>query len=159
MSNVFCNFNNSKYSAKVRNNKILITTKIKQDGFVNYIDVLGQEHNDLFMKELDLNEVEVVYKENIEFCYKGTYFQLFSSTIKPENIKNNRFMLFTDSEKLAQEYAFEKKEQFVFAKDITREQIEKIKIIQNPIKSFEAYGINETIIEKENIEEWLLAEM
>lgn len=159
MSNVFCNFKNSKYSAKIRNNKILITTKTKQDGFVNYIDVLGQEHNDLFMKELDLNEVEVVYKENIELCYKGIYFQLFSSTIKPENIKDNRFMLFTDSEKLAQEYAFEKKEQFVFVKDITREQIEKIKIIQNPIKGFEAYGINETIIEKENIEEWLLMEM
>ena len=120
--------------------------------------MLGQEHNDLFMKDLDLGEVEVVYKENIEICYNGIYFQLFTSSIKLENIKDNRFTIFTDSEKLAQEYAFEKKEQFVFVKDITREQIEKIKIIQNPIKGFETHGINEIIFGKEDIEKWLLTE-
>lgn len=64
-------------------------------------------------------------------------------------------MLFTDSEKLAQKYDFEKKEQFVFSKKIAKDQIESIRILQKPIKEFEAYGVKETIIEKEDIDAWL----
>lgn len=154
---MYCNYKKSKYKAKIRNKKILITSKIKQEGFNNYIDVLGNEHSNLFMKEVDFNEVEVVYKEKIEIGFKGICFQLFSSTITQENIVKDRFTLFTSSEKLAKEYSFEKKEQFVFTKDISKEQIEMIKIIQSPIKEFEAYGIKEIIIEKNDIDEWLLS--
>lgn len=155
MGNMYCHYRNNKYSAKFRDKKIVITTKIKKMGFVNYIDILGKEHDNLFMKEVNLGEVDLVYKESIEVCYKGIYFSLFSSKITLKNIEDNKFMLFTDSEKLAIEYGFEKKEQFVFSKDITKEQIESIKIIQKPIKEFESQGIKEIIIEKEKVNDWL----
>ena len=154
---MYCIYKNRKYKAKIRNKMILITSKIKQDDFNNYIDVLGKEHSDLFMKEVDFKEVEVIYIEEIEICFKGIYFQLFPSAITQENVAKDRFILFTSSEKLAKEYKFEKKEQFVFTKNISKEQIEMIKIIQKPIKEFEDYGIKEIIIEKQDIDEWLLS--
>lgn len=155
MNNMFCSYRNSKYIAKIRNNKVLITTKIKQNGFKNYIDVSGKEHYDLFMKEVDFSEVEVVYKENIEIMFKGIYFELFSSGVSQANVEDDRFALFTSSEELAQEYSFEKKEQFVFTKNISKAQIEMIRITQKPIKEFESYGIKEIIIKKNGIDEWL----
>lgn len=132
-----------------------IDIKRKKDGFESYIDILGRVHEDLFIKQLDLQDVDVIFNEDIELKYEGIFFQLFSSTLKKENVEDNKFMLFTDSEKLAQEYGFEKKEQFVFSKDIIKEQIESIKIIQKPIKEFEAYGIKESILKKEEIDAWL----
>lgn len=155
MNNMFCSYRNSKYIAKIRNNKVLITTKIKQDGFKNYIDVSGKEHCDLFMKEVAFSEVEAVYKENIEIMFKGIYFELFSSGISQANVEDDRFVLFTSSEELAHEYSFEKKEQFVFTKNISKAQIEMIRITQKPIKEFESYGIKEIIIKKNGIDEWL----
>lgn len=157
MSNTYCNYRNNKYKAKIQNGKVLLVSKIKQDGFSDYIDILGKRHNDLFMKELAFNEAEVVYKECIEICFEGVYFQLLSFTITKSDIEYNRFTLFTDSEELAKEYKFEKKEQFVFIKEISKEQIQRIKILQKPIKEFETNGIKEIVIEKDEIDEWFLS--
>ncbi len=153
---MYCNYKNKKYKAKIQDKKLLIISKIKEEGFNNYIDVLGREHNDLFMKEVDFSEAEIVYEENIEIKFKGIYFQVFPSVIRRTDIEDNRFTLFTSSEELAKEYGFEKKEQFVFEKDISKEQIEMIKIIQNPIKEFERSEIKEIVIEKSDIDKWLL---
>ena len=158
MNNMYCNFKSKKYKAKIRNKKLIIISGIKQEGFNNYIDVLGRECNDLFMKEVSFSEVEVVYNENIEIKFEGIYFPLLSSPVRLADIEDNRFSIFTSSEEVAKEYGFEKKEQFVFIKDISKEQIEMIKIIQNPIKEFENYGIKEIVIEKNNIDNWLFVE-
>lgn len=157
MSILYCLYKGKRYKARYSNGVIKITANEKAEGFINYIDVLGRIHDDLFMKKLNLQDVDLVFHEKIELKYKGIYFQLFSSTIKSENIEDNRFTLFTDSEKLAYEYDFEKKEQFVFAKNITKEQIEEIKIIQIPIKEFETCGTREIIIGKKDLDEWLLS--
>ena len=114
MSLLYCLYNNKKYKAKYQNGVVKITTDVKEQGFTNYIDVLGREHYDLFVKELSLQDVDLVFYEEIEFKYEGMYFSLFSSSIKPENVENGKFVIFTDSEETAQQYAFEKKEQFIF---------------------------------------------
>lgn len=155
MSNIYCNYNNKKYKAKRRNNIIIITSKIKQNGFINYIDILGKEHSDLFMKEVSFDEVEAVYEENIEVAYKGLYFQILTSVPKMADIQSEQLRIVTESEKLAKELDFEKLEQFVFIKKISIKEIEKIKIIQKPIKEFESYGVREIMIEKEDISNWL----
>lgn len=155
MGDMYCKYEHRRYRAKIRGEKIIIISKNKQEGYYNYIDVLGREHDDLFMKEVDFNEVEVVYKEIIEIGFEGIYFQLFSSWVTQSNIESGIFTLFTNSEELAREYKFEKKEQFVFAKDILKEQIEAVKIIQKPIKEFETYGTKEIVIERSCIDEWL----
>ena len=102
-----------------------------------------------------MQDVDLVFYEDIELEYKGVYFSLFSSAIKPENVENGKFVIFTDSEKTAQQYAFEKKEQFVFLKQISADEIESIKIIQKPIKEFASSICENIIIEKDSVSEWL----
>lgn len=154
MSLLYCIYNGKKYKAKYKDNSVKITTTIKEEGFSNYIDVLGRVHHDLFMKELSLHQVEWVFYEEIEFQYKGKYFPLCSSNITPENIKEDHFKIFTDSEKMAQQYNFEKKEQFVFEKNISKSEIESIRIIQKPINEFENYVCKNIIISEGHISEW-----
>jgi hypothetical protein len=57
---------------------IKLTTKKKTDGFDNYVDVLGNKHDDLFVKEIKPEEANMVYEEDIYIKYKGEYFQLFA---------------------------------------------------------------------------------
>lgn len=128
MSLLYCLYNNKKYKAKYQNGVVKITTDVKEQGFTNYIDVLGREHYDLFVKEFSLQDVDV---------------------------ENGKFVIFTDSAKTAQLYAFEKKEQFVFLKQISTDEIESIKIIQKPIKEFADSICENIIIEKEGVSEWL----
>ena len=85
------------------------------------------------MKELSLQGVDLIFYEEIEIEYEGMYFSLFSSSIKPENVEERKFVIFTDSKEAAQQYAFEKK-------------------IQKPIKEY-ASSICENII-IENFWDW-----
>lgn len=107
------------------------------------------------MKEFSLQDVDLVFYEEIELKYEGMYFSLFSSSIKPENVENGKFVIFTDSEETAQQYAFEKKEQFIFLKQISTDEIESIKIIQKPIKEFADSICENIIIEQDGVSEWL----
>lgn len=59
-------------------------------------------------------------------------------------------MIFTSSECIAEEMNFDKKEQFVFTKDI-----KEIKIVNAPISIFVERGIKEIRIEKKDIRKWL----
>lgn len=56
---MYCRYKNEKYIAHIHDKKITITSKIKQEGFYNYVDVLGKEHSHLFMRDLDFGEVMV----------------------------------------------------------------------------------------------------
>jgi len=106
------------------------------------------------LKEVEIEDVEVIYKEVVTLCYLGIYFELFIP-ITSVSVEDNKYVLFTSSEEIAQKFDFEKKEQFVFAKEICKEQIDSIKITRKPIKEFEKQGIKEIIISKNEIETWL----
>ena len=56
-------------------------------------------------------------------------------------------MIWTNSEQLAQEYHFEKKEQFVFVRYITRKEIEAVKIVKIPVLDFKDIERSEEILE------------
>ncbi|WOO36597.1 hypothetical protein R2R35_22850 [Anaerocolumna sp. AGMB13020] len=154
MSNIYCDYKNNRYKAKLRNENILITAKEKQDGFRNYVDVLGNEHANLFMKEVNLDEVDFLYEECISINYKGNFFQLFAGEINKSFILNNLFVIWTSSEEIAQQFGFEKKEQLVFTKNITREEIESVKIEKKPIAIFKGEPKKEVILEHDYLEKW-----
>jgi hypothetical protein len=157
MSEMFCEYQGLTCKIKERDGAYLITSREKREGYTNYIDVLGNEHSDIFMKRVNVNEVDIIYYEKVFIKYKGIYFDLFASKIFRDDVSDDSYMLFTESEQLAKKYDFKKEEQFVFSKYIRKEQIESIKIVQKPIKAFEERGIKEIIIPKEEIDEWLSA--
>ena len=127
----------------------------KRDGFINYIDILGNEHSDLYMKSVKANEVDVIYNEDMLIKYKGEYFQLFADKIFKEDVLDNSYMIWTASEQLAHEHNFEKQEQFVFIKYITREEIEAVKIVKKPVLDFKNIEQSEEILEGDALDNWL----
>ena len=146
MSETYCIYRNERYLAEVKNNKIEITSKHHCEGFVEYVDVIGRTHDDLFIRRLDIGEVDVIYKEDVFIKYQDEYFELFADKIFKNDVLDNSYMIWTNSEQLAQNYVFKKKEQFVFIKYITREDIESIKIVKKPILDFKNIEPSEEIL-------------
>lgn len=155
MSDMYCEYNGLKYKIKKKNDKYIITSRVRKEGFVNYIDVLGNEHSELYMKIVKATEVDIIYNEDVFIKYKDRYFQLFAGKISRNAVLADSYMIWTSSEQLAQEDIFEKKEQFVFVKYITRKEIEAVKIVKKPILDFKNIEQSEEILEGESLDNWL----
>ena len=155
MSDMYCEYNGLKYKIKKKNDKYIITSRVRKEGFVNYIDVLGNEHSELYMKIVKATEVDIIYNEDVFIKYKDRYFQLFAGKISRNAVLDDSYMIWTSSEQLAQEDIFEKKEQFVFVKYITRKEIEAVKIVKKPILDFKNIEQSEEILEGESLDNWL----
>ena len=151
---MYCEYRGLKYKIKKKNDKYIIISRVKKEGFTNYIDVLGNEHSELYMKGVKANEVDVIYDEDVFMKYKDKYFRLFADKISRKVVLADSYMIWTDSEQVAQEYAFEKKEQFVFIKYITRKEIEAVKIVKKPMLDFRNNEQSEEILEGKSLERW-----
>ena len=155
MSDMYCEYCGLKYKIKRKNDKYIITSRVKREGFTNYIDVLGNEHSELYMKVVKANEINAIYNEDVFIKYKDKYFQLFADKKSKNAVLDDSYMIWTNSEQLAQKYIFEKKEQFVFIKYITRKEIEAVKIVKTPILDFKDIEQSEEIIEGNPLDNWL----
>lgn len=155
MSDMYCEYSGLKYKIKKRNCEYIITSKVRKEGFTNYIDVLGNEHSELYMKIVKANEVDVIYSEDVFIKYKDKYFQLFADKISRNAVLDDSYMIWTNSEQLAEEYIFEKKEQFVFIKYITRKEIEAVKIVKTPVLDFKDIKQSEEILKGDVLDSWL----
>ena len=151
---MYCEYRGLKYKIKKKNDKYIIISRVKKEGFTNYIDVLANEHSELYMKGVKANEVDVIYDEDVFMKYKDKYFRLFADKISRKVVLTDLYMIWTDSEQVAQEYAFEKKEQFVFIKYITRKEIEAVKIVKKPMLDFRNNEQSEEILEGKSLERW-----
>lgn len=146
---MYCEYGGLKYKIKKKNNKYIITSRVRKEGFTNYIDVLGNKHSELYMKIVKANEVDILIK------YKDKYFHLFADKVSRNAVLADSYMIWTNSEHLAQEYIFEKKEQFVFIKYITRKEIGAVKIVKTPVLDFKDIEQSEEIIEGDALDSWL----
>lgn len=155
MSDMYCEYSGLKYKIKKRNCEYIITSRVRKEGFTNYIDILGNEHSELYMKIVNANEVDVIYNEDVFIKYKDKYFHLFADKISRNAVLDDSYMIWTNSEQLAQEYIFEKKEQFVFIKYITRKEIGAVKIVKTPVLDFKDIEQSEVILEGDALDNWL----
>ena len=141
--------------AEVCNNIVEITSKYYVEGFEKYVDVIGRVHDDIFVKKVSIDDVKLLYKEHTYIRYKNEWFQLFADKISRNAVLDDSYMIWTNSEQLAQEYIFEKKEQFVFIKYITRKEIEAVKIVKKPILDFKDIEQSEEILVGDSLNNWL----
>lgn len=155
MSDTYCEYKGIRYKIKKRNGEYIITSRLINEGFTNYIDILGNQHSDLYMKCVKASEVDIIYKENVYIKYKDEYFQPFADKIFKEDVSDDSYMIWTASEQLAHERMFEKKEQFVFIKYISRVEIEAIKLVKKPILEFKDQEQSEEILEGDALDKWL----
>lgn len=156
---MYCIYQGEKYKVdsyfnKMENKSIYyFKSKNKYDGFVEYKDQFGTVPG-LYIKPIEKEDVDIIYEEEVQFKYRGMFFESFSIIIPIESIEEDHFMIVTDSYEIAHEFDFVKEEQFLFVKHIARAEIEAVKIQEIPIEFYRQKGMEckETIYEGDEID-------
>lgn len=108
----------------------------------------------IFVKEVDIDEIEMAYEIHHRVVYKGKEFEPFS-TIRKYVIEDDEISLFSKDYDDVQQYEFYKKEQFVFKKDVPLSQIDALIEIKKPILKFNNMQEVITRIEKKDIKDYI----
>lgn len=155
MGEIYCKYKGDLYRADIDGKKIEITSEVYVDGFGPYVDILGNKHFDIYMKEVEIKEVDLLFEQKVLVQYKGIYFEPFAGKITASDLTEDGILLFTASEDEAQQFGFAKKEQFVFVKKIRINEVDQIKVVKKPIATFKNEQAIEEIIKKTDIRNWL----
>mgnify|MGYP000440942516 CR=1 FL=1 len=146
-------FHASRYQGKIR-----IGSDKKLEGFVEYVDVLGNLHKDHFVRLLDESELDYLYELSYELKYQGRWFHLFtalnSRTIFEDYYEIILSFLDAEEKKLAEELDFERTDKFYYTKRIYRKDIEALKVIEIPQGIFSLQGKKERILEGQEIDDY-----
>ena len=128
----------------------------KEEGFEEYIDILGEKRPDIFVKDVDIHELDYLYEIEYEIQYKGHFFDVMSF-VNRKLIDKDLFVLNAGIEKypLIERLGFEVYDKGQWWKKIGRKDIEVLKIIEKPLGIFKDQGVNVKILEGEAIDEFL----
>jgi hypothetical protein len=152
----YCEYNGTKYETCKIKGKFLIESETKKENFEDYVTDSGIEYKGHYRKYIDLDEVDDLYEEELYIKYKGSYFKLFShDKISWYMIVDDEYMLTTNSTQEVEEFGFDRLEPFVYAKYISRSEMEAIKIIRTHEPPFEEKGTEEIILEGDDLTEYL----
>jgi hypothetical protein len=88
-------------------------------GFINYINILGQVENDIFMKKVNKNEIQEAYKVEMWARYQGKEFFVMG-------IDNGEVLVTTENTRIAKELNFTFVEPFVYDKHVRFEDLDEI---------------------------------
>ena len=156
MSESYCKYKNKIFPLDIHSNTLELTSNESEDinnGFKEYIDVLGNKHSDILIKEVSLDEVEFAYELSYKVIYKGTEFNPWA--IGKLIINKDEISLFTSNSEQANQYEFTKKEQFIFKKEVKLDEIEALIEIKKPILKFKYIKEEKIKIEKKDIRNYL----
>lgn len=149
MSKAHCIYKGKNFLMDIYNNKVELTSSKKEDlnnGFKEYVDVLGNRHSDILVKEVSVDDLEFAYELNYKVIYKDIEFEPWC--IGKHILKEEKISLFTSSSDLASLYGFNKEDQFVFKKELKLNDIEALIEIKIPILKFNQMKEERTRIEQ-----------
>ena len=128
----------------------------KEEGFEEYIDILGEKSPDIFVKDVDIHELDYLYKMSYEIQYKGHFFDVMSF-VNRKLIDKDLFVLNAGIEKypLIEKLGFEVYDKGQWWKNIGRKDIEALKIIEKPLGIFKDQGLKIKILEGKDIDDFL----
>ncbi|MDP4553398.1 hypothetical protein Q9251_21315 [Alkalihalobacillus macyae] len=115
-----------------------------QNGFSFYVDVLGKEHSDFYIKRVKVEEVDLAFELKINANYNGKEFETLS--LGPFNIQEGKIPLFTKDFVEVEKFNFHKQEQFVFIKEVPLQEIESLVEINIPILKFKELPTTRRVI-------------
>ncbi|MDD9148963.1 hypothetical protein OYT88_10410 [Sporolactobacillus sp. CQH2019] len=151
---VFAIYNNKEYEATIRNSKIRLKSRMEDVGFSELVDIAGNIHKDIYIKEVSDNKVELVYELNYKVIYKGMEFEPLA--IGKFVLDQHYIMITTNDRDIAEKFQFEKKEPFVFDKQIPLNEIDALIEIKIPLLRFKNLGEERIRIESQDIKAYLL---
>ena len=149
-------YKGKKYRVAKDSTSFWLVSREKEEGFEEYIDILGEKRPDIFVKDVDIHELDYLYKIVYEIQYKGHFFDVMS-TMKRINIDEDWFAIRAGIEKyeLIEKLGFKVYDKATWWKEIGRKDIEALKIIEKPLEIFKDQGLKIKILEGKAIDDFL----
>lgn len=151
---IYAVYNNKVYLANVRKSKVRLKTRVAELGFNELVDLPGNIHKDIFIKEVDIDNVDIIYEVDYQVLYKGNKYKCLK--VAKENADINYITIYTSDSNIAYQYGFIKKEQFIFDKDVSLDEIDALIEIKKPILKFNYLKESQTKIEQKDIRNYLI---
>ncbi|WP_299091279.1 hypothetical protein [uncultured Metabacillus sp.] len=149
----YAKYNNKNYPVNFRNGKYRLKSKEHENGFQELVDLGGNIHHDIFIKEVTLDELELLFELKHKVIYKGKEYEPFS--IGELVIHDGRISLFSSDYEDYEKNGFEKQEQFVFKKEVSIDEIEALVEIMEPILDFNELPVERKVIPSNQVKEYL----
>lgn len=150
-------YKQKKYGVSVGlDNQVTLHSRIKEEGFDNFVTPWGEVKDDFFSKKVNIHELDYLYRIVYEIQYKGHFFDAMSA-MKRINIDEDWFAIRAGIEKyeLIEKLGFKVYDKGEWWKEIGRKDIEAIKIIEEPEGIFKDRGSKVKIIEGADIDDFL----
>ena len=150
-------YKQKKYGVSVGlDNQVTLHSRIKEEGFDNFVTPWGEVKDDFFSKKVNMNELDYLYRTEYEIKYKGHFFDAMSA-MKRINIDEDWFAIRAGIEKyeLIEKLGFKVYDKGEWWKEIGRKDIEALKIIEEPLKIFKDQGLKIKILEGKEIDDFL----
>ena len=152
-------YRGKKYNASKglsNNDWIVLTSDTKDEGFNNYVDSWGEEIDDFFSKNVKMEELDYLYSIHYEIQYKGHSFYVSSGMIR-RNVEKDWFEIIpsANQNQIKDELGFKQINKLEWAKEISRKDIEVLKIIETPLGIFKDQGVKIKSLEDQDIDNFL----
>ncbi|MFK9092121.1 hypothetical protein [Bacillus salipaludis] len=146
-------YKQKNYPVNIRGQVLRLRSYNKESGFHELVDLAGNRHDDIFIKEVSIDDVDEVYELKINVIYKGKEFETYS--IDPASLHENSILLFSMDPKDVQDFGFIKHEQFVFQKKIALPDVDALVEIKKPLLKFEAQPESRQMIPSHLIKDYI----
>lgn len=108
----------------------------------------------IYTKEVKITDIELAYEVNYKVIFKGNEYKCLK--VNSETLDINYITIYTSDSDIAHKYGFIKKEQFIFDKDVSLDEIDALIEIKKPILNFSNLGVEKIKIEQKDIRNYLL---
>ena len=149
-------YKGKKYRVAKISTSYRVISKEKEEGFEEYINIVGEKSPDIFVKDVDIHELDYLYEIWYEIQYKGHFFHMMSA-MKRITIDEDWFAIRAGIEKyeLIEKLGFKVYDKGEWWKEIGRKDIEALKIIEKPLGIFKDRVSKVKIIEGADIDDFL----
>lgn len=151
-------YKGKKYRVVKDSTSFWLVSREKEEGFEEYIDIVGERNPDIFVKNVDIHDLDYLYKMSYEIQYKGHFYIFENGDFTKRAIAEEAFYILSDdvsNPKFFKNLGFTQSDKFYFDKKISRSDIEAIKIIEKPLGIFKDQGVKVKIIEGADIDDFL----
>lgn len=150
---IYAVYNNKIYVANVRESKVRLKTRAFESGFSELVDLAGNIHKNIFIKEIDMDHVDFVYEVEYRVLYKDHEYRCLK--VSRENVETNNITIYTNDSELGKKYEFVQVDKFIFDKDVSLDEIDALIEIKKPLSTFNHLKEERTKVEKQDIKRFL----
>ncbi|MEK3953181.1 hypothetical protein [Psychrobacillus sp. FSL K6-1464] len=146
----YSTYNNKNYPVNIRNDKFRLKSKEHESGFKELIDLGGIIHSDIFIKEVTLDEIDLLFELKYKIIYKGKEYDPFSTGELV--INSGELTLFSSDYEDYESNGFIKVEQFVFKKQVSIDEIDALVEVIEPVLEFNKFPKERKVVPSNQIE-------